>query len=155
MMLSMLADVDGRIAALDREIAQRARQDEAARRLMTIPGIGPITATAMLALAPAPEAFARGRDFAAWLELVPRQHSSGGKERLRTDRIVAGPHAGAQAAHAGDGGAGQQDGTHRLGGACQGSADAQHRWKALSALTLVWISLDPAALSYLRWWMQG
>jgi transposase len=49
---------------------------------MTVPGIGPVTATALLAIAPAPEAFNRGRDFAAWLGLVPRQHSSGGKERL-------------------------------------------------------------------------
>ena len=57
-------------------------EDEAARRLMTIPGIGPITATALLALAPPAEGFARGRDFAAWLGLTPRQHSTGGKERL-------------------------------------------------------------------------
>ena len=49
---------------------------------MTIPGIGPITATALLALAPPVEGFARGRDFAAWLGLTPRQHSTGGKERL-------------------------------------------------------------------------
>jgi transposase len=82
MMLAMLADLDGRIAELDREIARRAREDEAARLLMTVPGIGPVTATALLAIAPAPEAFNRGRDFAAWLGLVPRQHSSGGKERL-------------------------------------------------------------------------
>jgi transposase len=81
-MLAMLADLDGRIAGLDREIARRAREDEAARLLMTVPGIGPVTATALLAIAPAPEAFNRGRDFAAWLGLVPRQHSSAGKERL-------------------------------------------------------------------------
>jgi transposase len=51
-------------------------------RDLAVPGIGPVTATALLALAPAPAAFNRGRDFAAWLGLVPRQHSSGGKERL-------------------------------------------------------------------------
>lgn len=81
-MLEMLAELDRRIAMLDREIARRAREDETARRLMTIPGIGPITATALAALAPPPECFAKGRDFAAWLGLVPRQHSSGGKQRL-------------------------------------------------------------------------
>jgi transposase len=52
------------------------------RRLMGIPGIGPICATALEALAPPPETFVKGRDFAAWLGLVPRQHSSGGKARL-------------------------------------------------------------------------
>jgi transposase len=81
-MLEMLAELDRRIAVLDREIARRAREDETARRLMTIPGIGPITATALTALAPPPESFAKGRDFAAWLGLVPRQHSSGGKQKL-------------------------------------------------------------------------
>jgi transposase len=81
-MLEMLAELDRRIALLDREIARRAREDETARRLMTIPGIGPITATALAALAPPPESFAKGRDFAAWLGLVPRQHSSGGKQKL-------------------------------------------------------------------------
>ncbi len=81
-MLEMLAELDRRIAMLDREIARRAREDETARRLMTIPGIGPITATALAALAPPPESFAKGRDFAAWLGLVPRQHSSGGRQKL-------------------------------------------------------------------------
>jgi transposase len=81
-MLEMLAELDRRIAMLDREITKRAREDETARRLMTIPGIGPITATALAALAPPPESFAKARDFAAWLGLAPRQHSSGGKQRL-------------------------------------------------------------------------
>lgn len=82
LLIEMLQELDRRIAELDREIARRARADEVARRLMTIPGIGPITATALTALAPPPESFARGRDFAAWLGLVPRQHSSGGKQKL-------------------------------------------------------------------------
>ncbi len=81
-MLDLLADLDERIAALDKEIAQRAREEETARRLMTIPGIGPITATALMALAPAAETFARGRDFAAWVGLTPTQHSTGGKQKL-------------------------------------------------------------------------
>ena len=81
-MLDLLADLDERIAALDKEIAQRAREEETARRLMTIPGIGPITATALIALAPAAETFAKGRDFAAWVGLTPTQHSTGGKPKL-------------------------------------------------------------------------
>lgn len=55
---------------------------------MTIPGIGAITATALVALAPSAATFQRGRDFAAWLGLTPVQRSSGGKERLgRTSRM--------------------------------------------------------------------
>jgi transposase len=65
MMVDMLTQLDMRIATLDKEIARRAREDEVARRLMTIPGIGPITATAIAAIAPPAERFARSRDFAA------------------------------------------------------------------------------------------
>jgi transposase len=49
---------------------------------MTIPGVGPRIATTLVALAPPPQTFRRGRDFAAWLGLTPRQHSTGGKQRL-------------------------------------------------------------------------
>lgn len=72
-----------RIAVLDAEISRRARQDETARRLMTILEIGPPIATALATLAPPPEIFRRGQDFAAWLGLTPRQHSTGDKQRLR------------------------------------------------------------------------
>ena len=82
MMVDMLAELDKRVAALDKEIARRAREDEVARRLMTIPGVGPITATAIAAIAPPAETFAKGRDFAAWLGLVPKQASTGGKQKL-------------------------------------------------------------------------
>ena len=82
LLLETLDDLDAKIAMLDREITRRAREDEAAARLMTVPGIGPITATALIALAPPPESFARGRDFAAWLGLTPLQRSTGGKQRL-------------------------------------------------------------------------
>jgi transposase len=81
-LLDMLAALEGQIADLDKEIARRAREDEVARRLMTIPGIGPITATAIAALAPPAETFARSRDFAAWLGLTPLQRSTGGKQKL-------------------------------------------------------------------------
>src|SRR5215208_6031130 len=58
------------------------KEDETVRRLMTIPGISPITATAITALAPPPETFRKGRDFAAWVGLTPLQHSTGGKQKL-------------------------------------------------------------------------
>lgn len=80
-MIEAIRALDARIDGFDREIASRAKQDQDARRLLTIPGIGPVIATATLALAPA-ETFASGRDFAAWLGLTPRQRSTGGKERL-------------------------------------------------------------------------
>lgn len=81
-MTDQLEQLNAQVFLLDKEIARRAREDAAARRLMTIPGVGPITATAILALAPPIESFARGRDFAAWLGLTPRQYSTGGKEKL-------------------------------------------------------------------------
>ena len=81
-MIASVRALDERIHLLDREIAKRAREDETARRLMTIPGVGPITATALIALAPAPESFRKGRDFAAWCGLTPLQRSTGGKPKL-------------------------------------------------------------------------
>jgi transposase len=83
-----LQAVQAKVAVLDREIAARAKADPVAKRLMTIPGVGPVVATALVALAPAANTFRRGRDFAAWLGLTPKQHSSGGKERLgRTSKM--------------------------------------------------------------------
>src|SRR5215216_5688325 len=77
-----LRSLDERVAVLDREIARHAKENAVARRLMTIPGIGAVTAAALTALAPPADTFRRGRDFAAWLGLTPVQRSSGGKERL-------------------------------------------------------------------------
>ena len=74
--------LDAAIAAIDEEIAAAVKADEKARRLMTIPGIGPLTASAILATVKDMSAFSSGREFAAFLGLTPRQHSSGGKERL-------------------------------------------------------------------------
>ena len=82
LLLQHIAALETQIADLDRQIRHRARQEATVRRLMGIPGIGPICATALEALAPPPETFTKGRDFAAWLGLVPRQHSSAGKARL-------------------------------------------------------------------------
>ena len=79
---SALERLNAEITGLEVEIVRRAKEDATARRLMTIPGVGPLIATALVALAPPPETFRRGRDFAAWLGLTPRQHSTGGKQRL-------------------------------------------------------------------------
>jgi len=81
-LVDVLPKLEEQIAGLDREIARRAKEDATARRLTTIPGVGPITASALVALAPPVEAFRRGRDFAAWLGLTPVQRSSGGKQKL-------------------------------------------------------------------------
>jgi len=77
-----LETFDTRIAELDTEIVQAARGDETAQRLQSIPGIGPMTATALVAAVGDARQFARGRDLSASLGLTPGQHSSGGKERL-------------------------------------------------------------------------
>ena len=82
LLLGQVSDLDAKIYDLEKELRVCARQDEEAARLMTIPGIGPITAMAVQAFAPPMESFRRGRDFAAWLGLVPRQHTTGGKPRL-------------------------------------------------------------------------
>ena len=74
--------LDDAIDRLDKTIAKAAQADARARRLMTIPGIGPITASAIVASAPDVSGFSGPREFAAFLGLTPRQHSSGGKERL-------------------------------------------------------------------------
>jgi transposase len=84
--LSLLADQLGVLAAqirgLERQLLAWHRQDQASQQLATIPGIGIITATALSASVTDPSIFRSGREFAAFLGLVPRQNSSGGKERL-------------------------------------------------------------------------
>jgi transposase len=70
------------IAALEKLVRAAAAEDATARRLMTMPGVGPVTAMAVADFAPPMEHFRNGRDVAAWLGLVPRQHATGGKERL-------------------------------------------------------------------------
>lgn len=66
----------------DKTLRQITADETTAALLRTIPGVGPITAAAVQAFAPPLDTFSRGRDFAAWLGLVPRQHSTGGKERM-------------------------------------------------------------------------
>ena len=74
--------LDARLARLDDEIVAQVRASEAGRRLTGIPGVGPITAGALLAMVPDPAGFRSARHFATWLGLAPRQNSSGGKQRL-------------------------------------------------------------------------
>lgn len=71
-----------KIAEKTRAMVRLSQESGVAQRLETMPGVGPLTALAVEAFAPAMETFRCGRDFAAWLGLVPKQFSSGGKERL-------------------------------------------------------------------------
>jgi transposase len=74
--------ITDRVDTLSEKIDALSNQAETARRRRTMPGIGPITALAIETFAPPMEVFKRGRDFTAWLGLVPIQNSSGGKQRL-------------------------------------------------------------------------
>ncbi|MGP3713624.1 IS110 family transposase [Brucella intermedia] len=75
-------ELDTKIGALNTELIQLARNDAATRRLTTIPGIGVLNATALVAAVGNASSFAKARDLGAWLGLVPRQYSTGGKPRL-------------------------------------------------------------------------
>ena len=79
---SRLSGRSTRSTKQSRELEASAKADETARRLMTIPGVGPVTASALLATVQNFGAFSSGREFAAFLGLTPREHSSGGKPRL-------------------------------------------------------------------------
>ena len=137
------------IGSIEKRIIAQHRSDEASKRLRSIPGIGIVGATAIAATVTDPKAFRSGRDFAAWIGLVPRQDSTGGKQKLgpiskQGDRylrriLVVGAHSvlklreaeagevslahaasGPQAVQGRGGRACQQDGAHRLGVAGQG-----------------------------------
>lgn len=77
-----LIEIEGQIAKLDKAILTAHRNDDVSLRLSTIPGIDPVIATCLSASVPDAKLFVGGREFAAWLGLVPRQHSTGGKPRL-------------------------------------------------------------------------
>lgn len=77
-----LKELDRQVGELEREIVQWHRQNEASRKLAEIPGIGPITASAFVASIGEAKSFRNGRQVSAWLGMVPRQHSSGGKQTL-------------------------------------------------------------------------
>ena len=82
MYLVQIAELNARVAELDQKMRCAAKEADVARRLQTMPGVGPITALAIETFAPELSSFRRGRDFAAWLGLVPKQHSTGGNARL-------------------------------------------------------------------------
>ncbi len=81
-LVGQLRSAQGLIKALEAKLTAWHRSNEASRRLATIPGVGVITATALVATIGDASQFRSGRQLSAWLGLVPRQHSSGGKERL-------------------------------------------------------------------------
>ena len=81
-LIDQLERIGVEIRKAEKEIVEWCRQDDASRRLTTIPGIGPITASAIAAAVPDASLFRSGRQFAAWLGLTPRAHSSGGKEKF-------------------------------------------------------------------------
>jgi transposase len=81
-LLEELGVLDARVATYDAQLAQVAQTHPVCQRLMTIPGLGELTATALVAAVSNAAQFKNGRQFAAWLGLVPRQHSTGGKPRL-------------------------------------------------------------------------
>jgi transposase len=80
--LTALDQLEKRMVAYAKQIAVQADQSEVAQRLQSIAGVGPTTAAAIVASVGAPQDFRNGRQFAAWLGLIPKQHSSGGKTRL-------------------------------------------------------------------------
>jgi transposase len=82
MMAVQLRLVNEQVLENDRRIRTSARATDTGRRLMAIPGVGPLLASAFVATIPDPTTFKSGRNLAAWIGLVPRQNSSGGKERL-------------------------------------------------------------------------
>ncbi len=79
---TQIEQVETAVAALEQQLMAWHKSNPVSQRLATIPGIGPIIATAIAATVPEPSGFRSGREFAAWLGLVPRQHSTGGKIRL-------------------------------------------------------------------------
>ncbi len=82
MLAAQLRLVNAQILENDRKIMASAKATDVGRRLMGIPGVGPLLASAFVATVPDPHAFRSGRNLAAWIGLVPKQNSSGGKERL-------------------------------------------------------------------------
>jgi transposase len=82
LLATQLKLLNSQILATDRRIRTSARATETGRRLMGIPGVGPLLACALVATVPDPKAFKSGRNLAAWVGLVPKQNSSGGKQRM-------------------------------------------------------------------------
>jgi transposase len=88
---AQLRMLKARILEFDRLIVAWHRSNEASKRLDDIPGVGPALATALVASVADPKAFRSGRDFSAWIGLVPKQHSSGGKDKLGKPDVLLAP----------------------------------------------------------------
>lgn len=175
--VEQLRQLEAEIERLEKHILAWHRASDVSRRLATIPGIGPITASAIAAAVPDGTLFRSGRQAAAWLGLTPNAHSSGGKERQvgiskqgrlssaparrrRNRSDAVGPQrqrqpqlgdeaAGAQASKAGRRGFGQQNRAHRLGGDDAGS-DLRSAERSVDSIHLVdvgWLGLQHAGPS--------
>jgi transposase len=79
---AQIEQIEAAVAAIEKQLMVWHKSNPVSQRLATIPGIGPIIATAIAATVAEPSGFRSGREFAAWLGLVPRQNSTGGKTRL-------------------------------------------------------------------------
>ena len=82
LLFARVAELNAQLSVLDKQIRTMVREHEELWRLMTIPGVGPMCAMAVYAFAPTMETFGRGRDFAAWVGLTPREASTAGRQRL-------------------------------------------------------------------------
>ena len=82
LLVEQFEELEKRLAQVEAEILASHRASPVSRRLAKIPGVGPVIATAIVATVPDPSVFRSGREFAAWLGLVPRQRSTGGKQRM-------------------------------------------------------------------------
>ena len=82
MLANQIEQIEAAIAALEKQLLAWHKTNAVSQRLASIPGIGPIIATAIATTVADPNVFRSGREFAAWLGLVPRQNSTGGKPRL-------------------------------------------------------------------------
>ena len=85
-MFDQLDDINARIINCEEKMLQPTKESEEAERFQTVPGVGPITAFAMLAFAGDLDQFKNGHEFAAWIGLMPRQHSTGGKQQLEASQ---------------------------------------------------------------------
>jgi transposase len=148
-LLSHADQLDARIADYDRVIAQAARDDARSKRLMQRPGIGPITASALLASIGGGHDFKNGRQVAAWIGLTPGQHSSGGKARLGRITKAGDPYLrsllvmGARSILAGLGD--KQDGFSRWARSLQ---ERRGYWRAVVAIAAKNARLAWAVLKY-------
>lgn len=93
LLVDELASIGRRLDTIEERLVALHRADQLSRRLASIPGVGPITAMAIVSTVPDPSVFRSGREFAAWLGLTPKSHSSGGKDKLgriskRGDRYI-------------------------------------------------------------------